>query len=87
MSIIMAKIGAKRRNFRVLPSQKLQNDLNWEEISKNGEEISEIWKRKPKKVTFFHIQGKFVWGQGAVFFPISPKAVLFPPGGRIWPEY
>ena len=47
MSIIMAKIGAKRRNFRVLPSQKLQNDLNWEEISKNAEEIWEIWKGYP----------------------------------------
>ena len=29
--VIMTKIGAKRRNFWVLPSQKLQNDLNWEQ--------------------------------------------------------
>ena len=43
LRVIMTKFGAKRRKFWVLPSQKLQNDLNWEEINKNGEEIWEIW--------------------------------------------
>ena len=28
---ILIQIGAKRRKFWVLPSQKLLNDLNWEE--------------------------------------------------------
>ena len=82
MSVIMTKIGAKRQNFWVLPSQKLLNDLIWKEISRNGEEISEIWKSVPKKGTFSHIPGKFFGGARSCFtFPICQKAVLSPPRG------
>ena len=44
---ILTKLGAQRQKFWVFPSLKLQKGLNWEELSKNREEISKIGERKP----------------------------------------
>ena len=61
---ISTKIGVKRQKFRVLPSLKLQNDLNWEERGRSREEIWEIGE-------IFHCQMKFFVGQELFSSPIS----------------
>ena len=66
--VIMTKMGAKRRLFWLLPSQKLQNDFNWEEIWENWEEIWEIWEKNIRRY-IFHIQGNFFFGFRSCFLP------------------
>ena len=60
---ICTKIGAQRQKFWVFPSQKLQNELNWEELSKSREEIWEIGE-------IFHCQMKFFGGEELFSSPI-----------------